>query len=355
MKKIVAISAALLLSLVAVTPAQAVSAPKPGSACTQSGAVIALKTTTSICQLSGSKLTWSQALKASKSSLTMADSWVKATEKSMGMTGAFGTFVNSTSKPVKIVAAYASTSISKFSQLHEVVMKDMAMTMQEKAGGFTVPAKGKYQLRPGSDHTMIMGLVKDILPGSILNVTYVTSTGARFSQNFLAKFYVGGAETYDETPANTSAVSFTGTGTGQAAGVTIVNPVLRKPDSMMAVKDASGVTYKTGGFMVIDNKGKADVTLVGGTSDYGTFASVDQTIGSNQWSVMPNGLTVKAGTSQKLRMKGYHITITGVTMDVPAGKKVNVVLKFSDGSTLNTVMKFMIIPSTDPTYGFATN
>lgn len=124
---------------------------------------------------------------------------------------------------------------------------------------------------------------------------------------------------------------------------------------MMAVKDSTGSTFKTGGFMVIDNKGKTDVTLVGGTSDYGTISSVDQTIGSNQWSVMPNDLTVKVGSSQILRMKGYHITISGIPFDVPAGKTVNVSLKFSDGSTLKTVFKFMLIPSTDPTYGFATN
>lgn len=355
MKKIFAIAGAVLLSVAAITPAQAASAPKAGVTCTQSGAVVALKATTSVCQLQGSKLVWSKALPVSKSGLTMADAWVKSTDKAMGMTGAFGTFVNSGSKPVKIVAAYATPSISKFSQLHEVVMKDMAMKMQEKGGGFTVPAKGKYQLRPGADHTMIMGLTKDILPGSILNVTYVTSSGARFSQNFLAKFFAGGAETYDETPANTSAISFSGSGTGEASAVTIVNPVFRKPDSMMAVKDSTGSTYKTGGFMVIDNKGKTDVTLVGGTSDYGTISSVDQTIGSNQWSVMPNGLTVKAGSSQKLRMKGYHITISGIPFDVPAGTTVNVSLKFSDGSTLKTVFKFMLIPSTDPTYGFATN
>ena len=355
MKKLIAVAGALLLSVAALTPAHAVSAPKAGSTCTQSGEVVALATSTSICQLSGSKLVWSKALPVSKSTLTMADAWVKSMEASMGMTGAFGTFVNTSSKPVKIVAAYTTATVSKFAQLHEVVMKDMVMKMQEKSGGFTVPAKGTYQLRPGSDHTMIMGLKKDILPGSILGVTYVTSTGARFTQNFLGKFYAGGAETYDETPANTSATSFVGAGTGQAAGVTIVNPVFRKPDAMMAVKDASGTAYKTGGFMVIDNKGKTDVTLVGGTSDYGTIASVDQTVGTNQWTVMPDGLTVKAGTSLKMRMKGYHITITGIPYDVPAGKKVNVTLKFSDGSTIKTVFKFMLIPSTDPTYGFATN
>lgn len=356
MKRSLALVFAASLAIGLATPALGADLPVPGSACTQSGEIVVTNKTSMICQLAGADLKWSKKLVASTLPISMADAWIKSAEKTAMMTGAFGTFINPTNKPVKVIGAYVSKSISKFSQLHEVVMAGSGMAgmkMQEKAGGFTIPAKGTYQLKPGSDHTMVMGLAKDIVPGSIVRIVYITDTGARFAQNFLAKFYAGGNETYDETPANTSAVSFTGT-SGQAAGVTIVNPVFRKPDAMMAVKDSTGVTYKTGGFMVIENKGKTDATLVGGSSNYGDLkVGVDETVGTNQWTPMTNGLTVKAGASVKMRMKGYHITITGIPYDVPAGKKVNVTLKFSDGSTIDTVIKFMVIPSTDPTYGFA--
>jgi copper(I)-binding protein len=268
------------------------------------------------------------------------------------MTAAFGTFINNSSKPVKIVAAYTSSKLSKFSQLHEVVMKDGAMKMQEKAGGFVIPAKGKLQLRPGGNHTMLMGLVDDVVPGSITKITYVTSTGERFTKSFLGKIYAGGSESYDATPANTSAVTFSGSGTGQASGITVTNPLFRVPD-MMSPYDFVKKTYTTGGFMVIENKGSSTATLIGGTADFGgKVITIQETVGTNQWTDMPTGLSIDAGSSIKMRMKGYHVTIKGVPADV-AGKKVNVNLMFSDGSKLATKFQFVVIPSTDATYGFA--
>lgn len=352
MKKSLIATLALMLAVGSVSPAFA-AIPKAGATCSQSGAVVVTASTTSICQLSGTKLAWSKPLKASSlSSVEMADSWIKVADASAMMTGAFGTFINNSGKSIKIIAAYAPTKLSKFGQLHEVVMKDGAMKMQEKAGGFVIPAKGKLQLRPGGNHTMVMGLVDDIVPGSITKITYVTSTGARFTKSFLGKIYAGGSESYDATPASTSAITFSGTGTGQAAGITVINPLFRVPD-MMSPFDAAKKTYTTGGFMVIENKGTTAATLVGGTADFGgKVITVQETVGTNQWTDMPNGLVIGAGSSLKMRMKGYHVTIKGVPADV-AGKKVNVTLKFSDGSTLATKFQFVVIPSTDATYGFA--
>ena len=357
MKKltIAIISASLLVA--GIGEANAAAAPKTGSTCVDSGAVYATSKTTSVCQLSGTSLKWSKPLPVSVAKLSMADAWIKSAEKSgmMPMSAAFGTFINQSSKPVNIIAAYASKSVAPVLQLHEVVMAEGAMKMQQKAGGFKIPAKGTYQLKPGADHTMIMNLAKDIVPGTIVSITYVTDSGARFTQSFLAKVYAGGNETYDPTPASTADKMFSGSGTGQASKITVTNPLIRFPD-MMSPMDMKSNTFTTGGFMVIKNSGTEAAVLTGGTSDYGNKeVRIDETVGSNQWTPMTKGLTIQPGASVKLRMKGYHITLTGVAKDVKAGQKVNLTLEFSDGSRLPIVATFMVIPSTDPIYGFATN
>ena len=357
MKKFITVILSLTFLATGMSVAPAASTPKAGSSCKDSGAVFATSKTTSVCQLVGTSLQWSKALPVSAAPLSMADAWVKSAEKTgmMPMSAAFGTFINSSNKPINIIAAYTSKKVSPYLQLHEVVMSNGSMQMQQKSGGFKIPAKGKYQLKPGNDHTMIMALAGDIVPGSIVEITYVTSTGARFTQSFLAKVYAGGNETYDPTPASTADKVFTGTGTGQASKVSITNPLFRFPD-MMSPMDMKTGTYTTGGFMIIKNAGTEAVTLVGATSDYADKAiRVDETVGTNQWTPMTKGLTIAAGATVKLRMKGYHITITGVAKDVKAGQKVNVSLEFADGSKLPVVATFMVIPSTDPIYGFATN
>ena len=165
-----------------------------------------------VCSLSvaatsttSAKFAWGKQLPASKANLLMADAWIKSLDLKTStwgpMTGAFGTFVNPTNKPVKIIAAYSTSAA--YIQMHEVVMADGKMVMQQKQGGFVIPAKGTKQMKPGADHTMFMDLKASINPGEMIYVTYVTSTGARFTQPFLAKVYAGGNETYNPTGTST--------------------------------------------------------------------------------------------------------------------------------------------------------
>ena len=154
---------------------------------------------------SPAKLAWGKQLPVSKANLIMADAWIKALDLKTStwgpMTGAFGMFVNPTSKPVHIIAAYSTSAA--YMQMHEVVMSNGQMVMQQKQGGFVIPAKGTKQMKPGADHTMFMDLKASVNPGDMVYVTYVTSTGARFTQPFLAKVYSGGNETYAPTGTST--------------------------------------------------------------------------------------------------------------------------------------------------------
>ncbi len=79
------------------------------------------------------------------------------------MSAAFGMVTNPTAKPVRIIGAYSS--YAKAVQLHEVVAKDGAMVMQQKTGGFAIPAGGMLELKPGGNHLMFVGITKPITAG----------------------------------------------------------------------------------------------------------------------------------------------------------------------------------------------
>ena len=200
MKKL--LSGFLAASFLLLPVSAQAATPKTGSACSNAGAVVATAKFTMVCSAdASSKLVWGKQLPVSKVNLTMADAWVKsidvATAGMMPMSAAFGTFINPTTHNIRIIAAY--TTAAPFLQLHEVVMSNGSMVMQQKKGGFVVLAKGSKQMKPGADHTMFISVKKNINPGDIVYITYVTSTGGRFTQPFLAKVFVGGNETYNST------------------------------------------------------------------------------------------------------------------------------------------------------------
>ena len=153
-KRIVAVAAALSLlasSAIAAAPAQAAT-PKSGAVCASSGQVLATSKFTMVCDADAAgKLSWGKQLPVSKINLTMADAWVKSIDIASSpwgaMTGAFGTFVNPTAKAVRVIAAYSS--ITPLMQMHEVVMTDGKMVMQQKKAGFTIPARERNRSYQG--------------------------------------------------------------------------------------------------------------------------------------------------------------------------------------------------------------
>ena len=104
--------------------------------------------------------------------LSIEDPWLKATE-GLGeegsetdfamMTGAFGTITNTSEQDVHVAAV--TTGLTERAELHETVMVDGAMTMQQMQDGFTVPAGGELVLEPGGNHLMLMELSAPIRAG----------------------------------------------------------------------------------------------------------------------------------------------------------------------------------------------
>ena len=109
--------------------------------------------------------------------ITVADAWVKASDGPM--TGSFGVITNSGDTDVTVVSA--STTASDRTELHEVVMIDGEMKMQEKQDGFVVPAGGEHVLEPGADHVMVMNMTEPVLPGDAVEITLELDDGTTYT------------------------------------------------------------------------------------------------------------------------------------------------------------------------------
>ena len=140
----------------------------------------------------GAKPRWRAGRSVSRSPLTLVDGWAKAANT--GMSAAFGVVKNPTRTALRIVGA--SSPYAKVVQLHEVVDKDGSMVMQQKPGGFVVPAGGAVELKPGGSHLMFMDITKPITPGTVVPVTLITADGGLLRVKVLAKVFAGANEDY---------------------------------------------------------------------------------------------------------------------------------------------------------------
>lgn len=209
----VALSAALATTALGVAqPAaatqQKVWTPKAGKACGMSGTARLIQGKAYVCvsRTEGGKATWGVGMPVFKSALTIADGWAKAADS--GMSAAFGMLKNPTDKPIHVVAAVSPDSTVL--QLHEVVMKDGSMTMQQKIGGFVIPPKGMLELKPGGNHVMFMSLTKPITAGAMVPITFITSDGGMFTTKVLGKVFMGANESYNGGSTSDSGTSMSG-------------------------------------------------------------------------------------------------------------------------------------------------
>lgn len=125
--------------------------------------------------------------------LSFDGAWVKAADD--GMTAVFGKLQNNTDKDINLVEAKYPDS--EMVELHETESDGSGgMKMQEKKGGFTIPAGESLDFEPGGDHIMIMGLKKAIKPGEEISLDLVTADGEIVGVTAVAKEYSGAQEEY---------------------------------------------------------------------------------------------------------------------------------------------------------------
>ncbi|MFJ1794478.1 copper chaperone PCu(A)C [Kitasatospora griseola] len=133
------------------------------------------------------------AVTAAAAPLTVKDPWVKASDS--GMTGLFGTLVNTTGAQRTVVSG--TTAVAEKTELHEVADVDGKPMMRPKEGGFVIPANAGHELRPGADHIMLMGLTKPVKPGDEVTVTLTLDDGRTVQFTAVAKAFAGGKEDYN--------------------------------------------------------------------------------------------------------------------------------------------------------------
>ncbi|CAN5289502.1 hypothetical protein BH09ACT6_BH09ACT6_13630 [soil metagenome] len=127
------------------------------------------------------------------SSLSIQDAWVKAADS--GMSAVFGTLVNAGGTPITVVSATSPSS--RTLQLHETIQNSAGeMVMQAKAGGFVIPAGGSFELAPGGNHIMLMGLTAPVKAGDEATFTLTLSDGSPYVFTAPAKDYTGAGEKY---------------------------------------------------------------------------------------------------------------------------------------------------------------
>src|SRR5690606_19630746 len=85
--------------------------------------------------------------------LSIHGAWVRTTTNDV--TAAYMVIEN---EGLEDTLVAASSPISSMVQLHEVITEGSSTKMQEKEGGFTVPAQGMVELKPGGFHIMMMDL-----------------------------------------------------------------------------------------------------------------------------------------------------------------------------------------------------
>ena len=98
--------------------------------------------------------------------LTISGGWVRTTTNDVS--AAYMMVMND---GLEDTIVKASSPISSMVQLHEVITEGSTSKMQEKEGGFPVPAQGMVELKPGGYHIMMMNLTEPLEEGDEVEVT----------------------------------------------------------------------------------------------------------------------------------------------------------------------------------------
>lgn len=112
---------------------------------------------------------------ATSADLEFTDVWTRQPAGGQPNSAVYGTVTNTGGTDVTITGA--SVEITDRVELHEVVMEDGLMTMQERDGGFVVPAGGSITLEPGGLHVMVFDIDAETYPTDALDVTFSFDSG----------------------------------------------------------------------------------------------------------------------------------------------------------------------------------
>ncbi len=177
----------------AAAPAAAHDSPHAGSRCALSGMTAVVHGRVYSCTDPAKRPRWDTGRPITTTRLRLTDAWVKAAPRT-AMSALFGTLTNPTNAPIRVIAAMSP--VAPALQLHEVVLQDGQSVMQQKSGGFVVPAGGTVTLAPGGNHIMLLDLRRALAAGSTVPVTLVTADGGLVTVRPIVRVFHGANESY---------------------------------------------------------------------------------------------------------------------------------------------------------------
>jgi len=134
--------------------------------------------------------------KATAQTVVVTQAWVRASsfsDHTGGMTGVFAKITNRTKKTVTLVGG--SSSFAPMVQVHQVVNG----MMSEKQGGIKIAPGKSAILQPGGLHVMLMGLTKEVKPGTMVDIKLNFTNAKPISLKLLSKTADAGDEEYFAT------------------------------------------------------------------------------------------------------------------------------------------------------------
>jgi len=131
----------------------------------------------------------------SQAQLEISDSWVRSSEMSGsgGMTGMFMQISNPGSESITLVGGSSDAGMV---EIHETVMGDDGMQMQEIDAGIEIAAGSSVILQPGGLHVMLMNLSEGVAAGDEITVDLEFDGHPNVSVTAVAKPSEAGDEEY---------------------------------------------------------------------------------------------------------------------------------------------------------------
>ena len=116
----------------------------------------------------------------SAADVTMDDPWSRQPADGQTTSAVYGVVTNNTD--ATITAISATTSVSDTVELHEVLMNDEGqMSMQEKEGGFEIPAGETFVFEPGGPHIMLLDIDAATYPETVdVTLSFDNDTSIEF-------------------------------------------------------------------------------------------------------------------------------------------------------------------------------
>lgn len=115
--------------------------------------------------------------------LQITDTWARATVGSQKTSAVYGTVINPTNAPIKIIGA--KTPNAPRTQLHTHITKENGQMRMVQVPSITIPSQGQLILKPMGNHIMMMGIESPLITTNELPVTFLFEDGTE--QTFRAE------------------------------------------------------------------------------------------------------------------------------------------------------------------------